>query len=146
MVDDLEYLDFVTVKEDWTLFKLEDETVLKSRFILGSVLKKRGIEGEYSLNTHVHTVAIVPKKLWGSPSSTEATRQELIASVEREDMKFTCLTPDMWNVYRLRDGFTVSVRLELVTVSRTTRYTEKGERVYTFNIQPIIKLKRTEKV
>ena len=141
--EELEYLEFDVVKEDWTKYKLEDGAILKSKFILGTVLKKKGVEGEYSLNGETVTFAVVPKELWGPPSTKRYTRQELLESIDKEDMKFTCLTPDSWNVYRLKDGFTINVKLELIQVSRTNKFTEKGERIYIFNIQPLFKGKRT---
>jgi len=142
--ENLEYVDFDVVKEDWSLYRLEDDTCLKSKFILGGVLKEHGTEGEYAINSHTFTVAIVPKNLWGPPETQKFAKQELRDSVEKEDMKFTSLTPDMWNVYRLKDGYTISVKLELTMVSRTTKHNEKGERIYIFNIQPIIKGKKTK--
>ncbi|MGC8848998.1 MAG: hypothetical protein ACP5QI_00795, partial [Candidatus Bathyarchaeia archaeon] len=67
--EELEYLEFDVVKEDWTKYKLEDGAILKSKFILGTVLKKKGVEGEYSLNGETVTFAVVPKELWGPPST-----------------------------------------------------------------------------
>lgn len=143
--EELEYVDFEVAKEDWTVFKLEDETLLKSRFTVGAILKKKGTVGEYNVNQNLFTVAIVPKNLWGPPATQKYSREDMFRSIEKEDVKFQCVTPDMWNVYRLSDGFTVSIKLELVMVSRTTLFTERGERIYTFNIQPIFKGKRSAK-
>ena len=141
---DLEYVDFESPREDWTIFELADGTILKSKYILGTVLKGKGAIGEYSVNHHVFTVAIVPKKYWGPPDSKKYTQPELMVAIEEEDIKAECKTPDMWYVYKLKDGFTLSVKLELVIASRTKMYSERGDRIYIFNIEQLVKGKKTQ--
>jgi len=90
--EELEYVDFEVAKEDWTVFKLEDETLLKSRFTVGAILKKKGTVGEYNVNQNLFTVAIVPKNLWGPPATQKYSREDMFRSIEKEDVKFQCVS------------------------------------------------------
>lgn len=61
---DWDYVEFDIKKEGWTIFDLADGTHLKSRYVLGAVLKKKNTIGQYGVNHNIYTVAIVPKKYW----------------------------------------------------------------------------------
>jgi len=146
MSADLEYVNFSTLKEDWTIFELDDGSVLKAKFVLKLVLRPKGTIGDYSINSDTVVAVAVDKKWWGPPSNREYSLQEIMANIEKEEMSFKTKTPDSWNVYQLEDGSIISVKLELVTISRTSLYTTKGERTYTFNIQPLIKARMSEEL
>lgn len=146
MSAELEYVNFDIVKEDWTIFELDDGTILKAKFVLKIVLKRKDTIGDYSLNSDTVTAVVVDKKWWGPRSDREYSLKELMAAIEAEDIPFKTKTPDVWNVYKLKDGTTLSVKIELASVSRTKLYNRMGERIYVLNTAPIIKGKIPEEL
>ncbi len=141
---DYEFIDFETSKESWNYFDISDCSVLKSKFVLILVLKQKSREAEYSLNTWTLSGIIAAEKYQGPPSGRQYSIPESIAAIEEEDLPFKVRTPDNWNVYRLANGDTLSVKLELASVSRTSLFDERGQRIYVFNLQPIVKGKLSE--
>lgn len=139
-----EYVGFDVVKEDWTEFQLPDDTILRIKFILTSVLKPKGTMGDFSVKSENIATSIVPEQLWGEPETRKYSPQELGAYIEEQfDEGIKCKTPDQWNVYRIKDKSeaTFSVKLELLNAARTTRHDSRGERNYIYNVQPIMKTK-----
>lgn len=136
------YIDFKTTHEDWSVYKLKDGSILKARFILIKVLD----EGEYDergnpiygINSINAVGVLVPEKLRGEPSKERYSRSELEESIVEEDMEFDRIK-EGWNTYELENGAKISVKLVLVSVSRTNKFDSMGEPIYIFNVQPLMK-------
>jgi hypothetical protein len=142
MSRDEEYVPFQALKEDWTVFELPDGTILKAKFVLQTVLKRKGSIGQFSFKSQNIVSLVVPDKYWGEPVAKTYIEDEIAASVEEDWIEgIKSKTPDHWNVYQLENGVTISVKLELLGAGRTSLYDSKGERIYTFNLQPIVKAK-----
>jgi hypothetical protein len=143
------YIDFKATHEDWSEYKLADGTILKARFVLIKVVD----EGEYDehgnpvygINSINAVGVLVPEKLRGEPSETKYSRSELEASIVDEDIEFEKIK-EGWNTYELENGAKISVKLVLVSVSRTNKFDSRGEPIYIFNIQPLMKGKIPEKL
>jgi len=138
-----EYVDFEIANEGWNLYELEDGTKLRVRVILTAVLKHG--EGKYDLGIqNIIGTAFVPEKLRGPPSTRKYTPEEIAQNIKIEDMSFKKLK-EVWNVYKLSDGGTLSIKAEVAQINRTKLYTNKGEPIYNLNIVPIIKFKKKRK-
>lgn len=137
---DFEYIDFEVANEDWNLYELEDGAKLKTKFVLISVTK-RGNEYGFS-SQNVVGMAYVPLELRGPPTQPgrRYTIEEIEKAIEKDDMQYKTIK-EVWNVYRLKDGATLSVKLTLAKVSRTRLYTDIGEPVYQVQTVPIPKVK-----
>jgi len=138
-----EYVRFTVSREEWAEFELPDGTILRAKFVLTTVLREKAAIGEYSIKSNNVVGLIVPEKYLGEPVVAKSyTTEEVAAAVEEDWVDgIKTKTPDQWNVYALDDGAIVSVKLELLGAGRTSLYDPKGERVYTYNLQPIVKIK-----
>jgi hypothetical protein len=89
-------------------------------------------------------IAFLPEKLRGPPSTQKYSPEELSKNIEIEDFEFKTLKEN-WNVYRLSDGLTVSIKCEVTQINRTRLFNELGEPIYTVNITSLFKVKTKTK-
>lgn len=142
--DGYAFQDFEIENEGWSIYRVEDETIIKLRIFLSAVSKARpdpnnpdNIGYELSLSP-VNTVAIPDPKNRGNPTPGSFTPRQLQESIVKEDMTFTAIQ-EPWNVYRFKDGTRLSIRIQAVKISKTDKYDAKGIPVYFINHQPQIK-------
>lgn len=129
------YVDFKTTKEVWNEYKLEDGTIIKLKFILIKLFKEPNGLG---LNSTIITGAIPSPDLFGTPSQSTYSPEELAKSIEEKDLEFEPIKED-WNVYELADKSKLSVKPILVSVSRTNKHDQHGEPIYAIQPQQIVK-------
>lgn len=136
------YIGFKAKHEDWSEYKLEDGTILKARFVLIKVLDTEEYDEQgnpvYDVNSINAVGVLVPEKLREKPSKERYSRKELEESIVKEDMEFERIK-EGWNTYELENGAKISVKLVLAAVSRTNKFDSRGEPIYIFNIQPLVK-------
>jgi hypothetical protein len=136
-----EFVDVVSSKEDWSVYKLEDGTIAKARFILIKAVReaRRDEFGNpvYSLNSQNLVGSIPPKSLVKSPSPP-FTPEELSSSIDKEDIEFKIIK-EPWNEFHLADGTIIRAKMVLTMISRTNKFGSYGEPIYLTNAQPMIK-------
>ena len=138
-----EYVDFEIANEGWNLYEIEDGTRLRARVVLKTVIKFG--DGRYLFGVEQITgIAFLPEKLRGPPSTQKYLPEELSKNIEIEDLEFKTLKEN-WNVYRLSDGLTVSIKCEVTQINRTRLFNELGEPIYTVNITSLFKVKTKTK-
>jgi len=138
-----EYVDFEIANEGWNLYEIEDGTRLRARVVLKTVIKFG--DGRYLFGVEQITgIAFLPEKLRGPPSTQKYSPEELSKNIEIEDLEFKTLKEN-WNVYRLSDGLTVSMKCEVTQINRTRLFNELGEPIYTVNITSLFKVKTKTK-
>ncbi len=142
--DDYDFQDFEIEGEGWSIYRVEDGTVIKLRIFLSAVSKARpdpnnpdNIGYELSLSP-VNTVAMPAPKNRGNPTPGKFTPKQLQESIVKEDMEFTTIQ-EPWNVYCFKDRAKLSIRIQAVKISKTDKYDAKGIPVYFINHQPQIK-------
>uniref|UniRef100_A0A7C2BLK9 Uncharacterized protein n=1 Tax=Thermosphaera aggregans TaxID=54254 RepID=A0A7C2BLK9_9CREN len=133
-----EYVDFEIASEGWNLYEVEDGTKLRVRVILKTVIKFGMGKYQFGVEQIIGT-AFVPERLRGPPSARKYSPEELSQNIEKEDLAFKTLK-ETWNVYRLSDGGTLSVKAEVSQINKTKLFNEIGEPIYTLNIFPVFKL------
>ncbi len=138
------YIDFETKHEDWSEYKLKDGSILKARFVLIKVLDEGTYDERgnpvYSVNSTNAVGILAPEKLRGKPTEEKYSPDELEESIVEEDMEFDRVK-EGWNTYELKNGVKASVKLVLASVSRTAKFDARGEPIYIFNVQPLIKVR-----
>jgi len=133
-------IDFKVIKEDWNLYKLNDGTLLKTKYVLIKVRREGPDElgsPSYGLNSSNVIGIISPKKLLGPPSPAVSPK-ELPSFIVEDDVEFKAIKED-WNQYALDDGTILSIKLVLVKVARTSKFDSGGDPLYLVNTQPIVK-------
>ena len=138
------YIAFKATHEDWSEYKLHDGAILRARFILIKVLDEgeRDEDGRpvYGINSTNAVGVLVPEKLREKPSREKYSKSELEKSIVEEDMEFERIK-EGWNTYELENGAKISIKLVLASVSRTNKVDSRGEPIYLYNVQPIMKAK-----
>jgi len=138
-----EYIDFEIAHEGWDIYELEEGVKLRVRAILKGVIKRGGTEYGFAQEVVVG-VAGIPAELKGLPAQTELSSDQLRKMMEKEDIKFTPKGESTWNVYRLSDGNTLSLKLVVSQIDKTSAFNPEGEPIYIVQSQPVVKFKTSK--
>lgn len=131
---------FETIKEDWSIYKLRDKSVVKVRYVLIKILKSAQVDvfGNpiFDLN-YATVVGVIPDpSLLGSPSVSISVSPEILnKSIVEKDISFDPIT-EPWNEYQT-EGKIIKTKLILTKIARTSVFNERGEPAYLINTQPI---------
>jgi hypothetical protein len=132
-----EIVDFKVMNEDWQIYKLSDESVLKVKLILTQVWRSRNqvnpitAEPLYMWNT-MNTLALLsfPENLRGQPSAIPITPELVAQSFDRPVDFELSGKQDEWNVYNLTDTSVLRLRLDITTITRTKLKGAAGEPIH----------------
>jgi hypothetical protein len=140
---DLKPIEFEVEKEVWNRYRLEDDAILKTKFVLINVFAEKDFEekvekiekGEKNVKVGFefqssNVVGVtVPLNLLGEPSNQQYPLQELEASVIKDEMDFETIT-ESWNIYKLEGGIILKVRNSPIRVRRTNKFDSRGIPIY----------------
>ena len=139
-------INFDVLKEDWNVYKLDDETTLRIKIVLVKISRVtepgRGIG--YNFNTHNHVAAFTPSDKKGTPSTKPYRPKELQESVV-DDIDFKTEKED-WNSYQLEDDTRINIKLILTRVAKTDKFDPMGSPIYLTQTQTVIKPKISKKL
>lgn len=137
------FLEYEAINEPWNVYKLKDGSTLRVRIIVSGILKESDNSVAFQVK-EVYNVIPNPKYL-GVPSPPLKLGEKIEDYVEEEDIMIIDKTEN-WNTYRVpSENLLVSVRGELVLISRTSRHDERGIPAYLVNIQLLFKPKKKAK-
>jgi hypothetical protein len=132
----LDFLEYEVIEEPWNVYKLEDDSTIRVKIVVSGILKDD--KGLVIQAREVYSVIPNPEYM-GVPSPPLKPKEKMDEYLEAEDLKIIEKT-DYWNKYSIpSEKLTVSVRGEVVLVSRTSRHDEKGIPVYMVNVQLLFK-------
>jgi hypothetical protein len=136
------FVSFQIKREDWNLYKLEDESLLKARLVLKSFLMegkiddmetqiKLGQKAKLGVNFSPQVIYAIeaPSKLRGTPDSKIYSAEEYKASITQGDMDFETIK-ETWNLYELENGIALRIRTSPAVVSKTSKFESGGMPVY----------------
>jgi len=139
------YIEFKVEKEDWNVYKLEDETILKLRFVLSKVIRERvDKDGHplYGVQASILNAVFPPSKLLGTPDTRTYSLEELEEAVTKSSMTFTAEKENYSSMYTFREvvgDLKFEVKPVLVAVAGTSKYTTRGEPIYIIRTQAIMR-------
>jgi len=156
---DFIYADFEVVRERWNKYKLEDNSILKTKFVLINVIlektldeavkefetfiekgkKPKGVEMGIGFQSRNIMGIEAPRRLRGEPSSKKYKTKELRASIIKDDLDFEVLE-ETWNSYKLKNGITLKIRNSPINVSRTSKFDIRGTPIYVVDFGVDMKL------
>jgi hypothetical protein len=149
---EFEYVDFNVEKEDWNKYRLEDKTILKSKFVLISVIAEKGFKEKMKkartdkgivLRYEFQSTNVVgvepPEELMGKPTPQGYTPQELESCVIQDDMDFETIL-GTWNVYKLNEVASLKVRTSPIRVRRTSKFDDHGRPIYMVDFTADVKI------
>jgi len=137
-----EYINFKTIREDWNLYLLEENVLLKMKLVLIKVLLRDiGEAGNpgYMTNYQIILGIIPPKEFLGKPSDRKYTSAEILDSIVKDDVKVEKTIQEDWNEYELEDGARLSIKIILTKASKTKLFDEMGEPIFHIQHQAIMK-------
>lgn len=137
-------LGFEIIKEPWNKYQISDNSVLRTRTILKKVERK--IEGEkisFSMDAQTLTVVDADDTLKGPPSKKINTKEELMKSIEKEDMRYDTLSQE-FNEYQLDDGTKIKIFTHVSKISRTNLKDAKGDPIYSVASSSTIEIKPSD--
>jgi len=146
------FLDFETEREEWNKYVLEDESILRAKFILTGAMIDKTIEeireeaksgqklriGFTIRSQNVFSVES-PPRLRGPPDSKRYSPEELRASIVKEELDLETIR-ETWNSYLLENGMRMKAKISPISVNRTSKYDSGGMPVYTIDTTVGVKL------
>jgi hypothetical protein len=150
---DFEYIGFEVERENWNKYRLEDKTILKTKFILINAFAEKGYKEkiqkaraekrkeDFGFKFQPTTVTGVeaPPNLIGTPCSQRFTIQELESSVVKDDIDFETIA-QTWNIYKLADDLVMKVRNAPMSVRRTSKFDSEGLPIYLVDFTADVKI------
>jgi hypothetical protein len=137
-------IDFDVIREEWNKYKLEDGTIVKSKFVLINFMLEKSLEelikeakkkSKTGMGVSLQSKNIMgveaPTKLRGIPSSSY-TPQELQASIIKKDVDFEVIK-ERRNEYKLKNGMTIKVRHSPLEISKSSKFDSYGLPIYMVN-------------
>ncbi len=157
MPPDFAFVDFEVVREEWNSYKLEDEAVLKSKFVLINVIMEKDFKAKIEKTKAEKGVKVglgisssnvigveAPLELRGEQSTKPCTPEELRASVVKDDIDFE-VVKETWNVYKLENGIVMKSRSAPVNVARTSKFDNRGLPIYLADFTADVKVSLPKK-
>jgi hypothetical protein len=130
------YANFKSVKEEWSVYLLEDETIVKVKVFPLKFIKQGN---NYLMNSGGAMTIFSPPALKGEPSRVAPPNPaELAKEIVKPDMAFETID-EPWNEYLLDDTIKWSVKTVVVSVSSTKKHDPEGEPIYIVNHQVLTK-------
>jgi len=132
-----EDVPFEVIKEKWCTYDLGNGCTLKTKIVLGKIMKPPDIPlertKEWNFQTKPHFIVYTPIELKGTPETRPLTSQIMEESII-EDVDPTPIETNI-NEYRLENDTIIRLRLMLTRVALTDKYTADGSPVYVINHQ-----------
>lgn len=157
MPSDFVFVNFDVVREGWNSYKLEDDATIKTKFVLIDVIMEKnykekierakmekGVRIELGFSSQNVVGVEVPLGLRGEPSTKTYTRDDLRASVVKDDMDFEVIK-ETWNVYALEKGIVLKARSSPVNVARTSKCDSRGLPIYLVDFTADVKVSGPKK-
>jgi hypothetical protein len=141
---DAVFVDFKVMKEEWQRYSLSDGSVIRAKLILTSIYRTQTQtnpigEPLYTWNFVLPIPAALisyPDRFKGEQTTVPITPESLVQNID-ESVDFEMAgSQDEWNVYNLKDGSVLRLRLNLTGVQRTKFHSATGEPLYNLSAGP----------
>lgn len=147
------FVDFETRQEDWNLYRIvKDGTLLRGKVVLTGFMMKDKLEEmvkkiepekgpDFGLVFRSKNIFAVesPRELWGKPDKANYGTAKLRTFIVDADMDFQTVR-GVWNIYALKNGITVKIRLLPVNVHKTSKFDSYGMPVYVVDANLDVKI------
>jgi hypothetical protein len=152
------FTDFKVVSESWDLYKIDDGSVLRARPLLSGVMLdgiiedietqlKEQKEPKLGMTFRAKQMFEVepPVELRGNPDRKKYSNQELRECISSPDMNFET-TKQSWNIYELKNGLKIKLRLSVTAIAKTSKFDERGLPIYLIDFNMEIKSELPEPI
>ena len=127
-------LDFEVEKETWGKYNLSDGSILKTRFLLTSIRRKKELNNKMGYETGVQNFqnVLCDSHLIGEPDTAKYSNEMLNQNMEADDVRFDVLESPS-NIYILEDGTKIKIFPQVLKISRSKLKNKFGEPIYMIN-------------
>jgi len=135
-------IDFDVVREPWQKYELNDNTIVKSKYVLTRLFKKAKEDGKhgYTIDGQTLTIIMVPSELKGTPDSTKYTPQQYKESVIQDEVRYTTIS-DEWYEYIVDDGTRIRLKMTIIGIQKTSKFDRNGDPVYLVNNSALLQVR-----
>lgn len=150
---DFIFCNFKVTREKWNKYKLSDNSILKTKFVLINIIAEKDYKKKLETRTRNKKIAIgigikshnvtgieAPENLRGKPAKKSYSMKELRSSAVEEDLDIEVIK-ETWNEYKLEDKGTIKIKNSPINVSRTNKYDGHGLPIYLIDFTADIKIK-----
>jgi len=134
-------IDFEAVREPWHKYELNDNTIIKVKYVLTRLFKtqKEGKTG-YGIDGQSITVVLPTAESKGQADSTKYTSEDYKKAIIQEDVRYNTIS-DEWYEYIVDDGTKIRLKMTVSGISKTDKFDANGEPVYMVNNSFLIQIK-----
>ncbi len=137
---EVEDVDFDIEKESWNVYELVDGSTIRIRTVMFALRRNRSLaQGQVLYVGGFQNVFSVkaPQRVKGEPSGRIYSPEEL-EKLPRSEVAFSPLLEE-WNIYKLKDGTRIKVKLIVTVVQRVTNvYDQFGDPMYIVSSSNVI--------
>lgn len=128
----LEYVDVKPTFEDWSVYRLDDGTLLNLRAVVTRARRRAdGTLGEAVVSDPIW-VTNPPKGAKGARTPAAHSAEELNAAIVRRDIGFATIREPV-NEYVTERGEQILLTLRLVSIAKTSKFDGNGDAIYVFS-------------
>ena len=125
-------IDFDVHNEPWLSYELNDNTKIKTRYILTRLYRKTQEDNKryYNFDGQTMTVAIIPPENMGPKDEKIYSPDEMKNSIIQDDVQYKSRSSEDWNDYTAHDGSRIRLKMMVTGIKKTSLYDKNGEPVY----------------
>jgi len=135
-------IDFDVVREPWHKYELNDNTFIKTKYVISKIYKKLQADGKptYTMDGQFITVTLSPEEQKGTPDSTLHTPQDYQKHIIQDDVKYNTIS-DEWYEYIIDDGTRVRIKTTVTRIQKTDMFDKNGDHVYLIDTNALIQIR-----
>ena len=124
------YIDFEVLKERWGKYSLDDESILKIRFLVTSITTMQE-NGKTKYNASIQNIQTIypSERHMGTPQNKVFSNELIMKNIEKDDVGFDALDNPA-NEYILDNGTKLKIFPQVIRVRRSSLKNKKGEPIY----------------
>ncbi len=127
------FIDFEVLKESWGKYQLDDQSILKIKFILTDVKISQNL-GKTNYDTSLQNIQVIypAEHLIGKPNKSVFSNELLKNNIEKDDVSLNTLIAPA-NEYFLDNRTKIKIFPQVIKASRTSLKNRFGFPIYLIN-------------
>jgi len=126
-------IDFEVIREPWHKYELNDNTIIKTKYVLTTLNKTQKDEKpNYAIDGQAITVVLPAVESKGPQDPAQYTGDDYKKAIIQDDVKYNTLDEE-WYEYIVDDGTKLKLKMTVIGISKTSKFNKKGDPVYIVN-------------
>jgi len=139
-------IDFDVVRESWQKYELNDNTIIKTKFILTRLHRTMKVDGSpnYTFDSQSITVTLTPSESKGPKDPNPHSPKEYEEHVVQDDVKYNTVSEE-WYEYIVDDGTRVRIKTTVTRIRKTDLFDKDGEPVFLVDNNALVQIRLPKK-